>query len=336
MWASIENLNDTYNPRADEAIAAASHILWSLTGRRYSGTRSVVEMYDVRHGLGWIDRYHYFQQQALFQIERRDLFLCTECGYPHRMRLRHQPVQRILSVEINGEVVAPGDYVLLNHSTLGLPFTRLACNALCARVSYVWGVNPPAGGRMAAARLADQLLLAWDNSDDCKLPQRVTNVTRQGVSWTILDPQTFLDDGKTGIYEIDLFLKSINPDKARRPARVFSPDLARASTVVQETIPPMVSITASDLALVSSGDPAWYVAPGSVWPGWEFTPFARINGVVYDSTHFTTNSDGSVTFLLSPGETYALSAGDPFQLLAHSTLGGDDEVVVDGHVRLIS
>jgi hypothetical protein len=32
---------------------------------------------------------------------------------------------------------------------------------------------------------------------------------------------------RTGIYMVDLFLKSTNPDKARAKARVFSPDVPR-------------------------------------------------------------------------------------------------------------
>ena len=64
--------------------------------------------------------------------------------------------------------------------------------------------------------------------DECVLPQRVTPISRQGVSWTLLDPQDFLDNGRTGIYHVDLFLRTVNPDRARLRSRVFSPDLHRA------------------------------------------------------------------------------------------------------------
>lgn len=334
MWASVENLRDSYNPRAPEAIAAASHILWGLSGRKFSGSHNVTEFYDVRHGLGWIDRYHFLQAQALLQVSPNDV-VCTNCGFPHRMRLRHQPVQRVLSVEINGVVVPPSEYALLNHSTLGFPFSQLACVALCARVTYIWGVNPPAGGRAAAAALADQLLLAWDGDDDCKLPQRVTNVTRQGVSWTILDPQDFLDDGRTGIYTIDLFLKTVNPDKARRPARVFSPDLPRAQTIMQETTPPSTTVTLFDLGVLAAGQPAWYVAPPYLWPGAAYTVLAKVNGVEYGPDHFTQTPEGSWTLMLSGAETMTLVEGDPFQILYRLTGGGGDTVVIDGFVRFV-
>ena len=336
MWASSDDLRESlrYDPRADEAITAASQVLWSLSGRKFSGSHNVTEFYDVRHGLGWVDRYNFLRAQALFQVSDRDIVICSNCGYPHRMRLRHQPVQRILAVEINGESVPSSDYVLLNHSTLGLPFNRLACIAMCARVTYIWGVNPPAGGRAATVKLAEQLLFSWTGSDECRLPQRVTNITRQGVSWTILDPQDFLNDGRTGIFEIDLFLKSVNPDHARRPARVFSPDIARASTVTQELPPPHIAVGPNDLGIVAAGDPAWHVTGASSWPGTAFTPYAAINGVVFDATHFTQNTDLSQTFMLASDETMALVDGDSFVLGYHQT-GHPDVVVSTGAVRFV-
>lgn len=335
MWATVDDLRESmrYNERADEALAAASHILWGLSGRKFSGAHNIVEFYDVRHGLGWVDRYNYLQSQALLHA-LPSAVLCSDCGYPHHMRLRHQPVQRILSVELNGTLVPPSDYVLINHSTIGFPFSRMACAAMCARVEYIWGVNPPAGGRMATVKLAEQFLFAWDNSDDCKLPQRVTNVTRQGISWTILDPQDFLNDGRTGIYEIDLFLKTVNPDKTRRPARVFSPDIARGQTVVQEFSAPSVTVGEQDLGIAVAGDPAWFVVRAGLWPGGTYTPYAVINGVTFDSTHFATNTDGSKTLVLSSSETFPLVDGSSFQIKYHPTVGAD-VTIVNGTVRFV-
>lgn len=333
MWATTDDLRESlrYEPRADEAVAAASHILWSLSGRKYSGSHNVVEFYDARNGFGW-NR----QLAALALLPTPSgVVPCTNCGFPHRMRLRHQPVQRVLSVEINGEVVPPSEWALLNHSTLGFPFSRLPCSAVCARVSYIWGVNPPAGGRAACVKLAEQFLFAWAEDDSCRLPTRVTNITRQGVSWTVLDPQDFLNDGRTGIYEIDLFLKSVNPDHARRPARVFSPDIARAQTVVQELAPPVVALGASDLGLVSAGELAWYVTPFALWPLVPYTPVAIVNGVTYGSDHFTTNTDGSCTLVLSATETTTLVDGDTFLVRYHPTGGGSDVTIVSGVVRFV-
>jgi hypothetical protein len=81
---------------------------------------------------------------------------------------------------------------------------------------------------MAARTLAMEFAKLWSGADDCALPERVTSISRQGVTYTVLDSQDFIDDLRTGLYSIDLFLKSTNPDRARAKARVFTPDVPRA------------------------------------------------------------------------------------------------------------
>lgn len=336
MWATTDDLSESvrFDPRADEAIAAASHILWGLSGRKFSGARSVVEFYDSRLGIGMVSgQLGSIQAQAVLQTAP-GAPVCADCGFPHKLRLRHRPIQRILSVQINGTLVSPEDYALINRAYVGFPLSHVACGATCVRVAYIWGVNPPAGGRAACVRMAEQFLLAWNESDECRLPTRVTNVTRQGVSWTILDPQDFLNDGRTGLYEVDLFLKTVNPDKARRPPRVFSPDLPRAQTIIQDITPPSVSLDATDLGLVAPGNPAWFVVQSSLVPVGAHTLYAVINGVTYDATHFATNIDGSVTFVLSGLETSTMVDGDPFLIRSHPNVGSDT-TVVSGSVRLV-
>lgn len=335
MWATTDDLSESvrFDERADEAIGAASHILWALSGRKYSGTRSTVEYYDARQGLGLNPHLGSVQQQAISQTYPSD-YVCLDCGFPHKMRLRHTPVQRVLSVEVNGTLLTPQQYALIDRSSLGFPFGRLGCAASCVRISYIWGVNPPAGGRAACVRMAEQFLLAWNNDDDCRFPARVTNVTRQGVSWTILDPQDFLNDGRTGLYEVDLFLKAVNPDKARRPARVFSPDIPRGQTHIQDITPPNIAVDATDLGLVAPGNPAWYVVPADLIPVGAHTLYAVINGVTFDATHFQTNGDASVTFVLTSAETTTLVDGDSFKIKSHPTVGSDT-TLVSGVVRFV-
>jgi hypothetical protein len=88
---------------------------------------------------------------------------------------------------------------------------------------------------MAARTLAIELAKLWAGDDTCALPERVTSISRQGVTYTVLDNQDFIDDLKTGVYAVDLFLKSSNPDRARAKARVFSPDTPRARRSTPKT-----------------------------------------------------------------------------------------------------
>jgi hypothetical protein len=83
------------------------------------------------------------------------------------------------------------------------------------------------------------------------LPQRVTSISRQGVSYTLLDSQDFIEELKTGIYAVDLFLKSVNPDKARARSRVFSPDVPRARRYTPKT--PKVGTSELDISVPAGG-----------------------------------------------------------------------------------
>jgi hypothetical protein len=133
-------------------------------------------------------------------------------------------------------VLDPADYAVYDYSYIAAPSR---CWRACddVTVSYKFGTRPPALGRIAARALADQYILAMSGSDECALPARVTQVSRQGMSWTLLDPQDFLDKGRTGIYQVDLFLTAVNPDGARLRPRVFSPDLHRARTKRSDPAP---------------------------------------------------------------------------------------------------
>jgi hypothetical protein len=135
--------------------------------------------------------------------------------------------------EMTADETAIYDYSLISAG-------RSGCWSSCddIEVTYTYGAPPPAAGKHAAKVMADQYVLAATGDDACALPQRVTQVSRQGMSWTLLDPQDFLDKGRTGIYQADLFLRAANPSGALLRARVFSPDIPRGKTrrVVQPSV----------------------------------------------------------------------------------------------------
>ena len=142
------------------------------------------------------------------------------------VRLRSKPVQSVASIFSvrSGIEIDAANYDLWEHSFIKFASTLNED----IDVTYSFGKLPPAAGQMAARQLAIQFALLWSgHEDECSLPERVTNVTRQNVSWTILDNQDFIDELKTGIYAVDLFLRAVNPDKARAKSKVFSPDIPR-------------------------------------------------------------------------------------------------------------
>ena len=57
----------------------------------------------------------------------------------------------------------------------------------------------------------------------CRLPTGVTNIARQGVSMTV--NATGFPEGRTGLVEVDAWLRQVNPNAVQQPSRVWSPDL---------------------------------------------------------------------------------------------------------------
>lgn len=137
-----------------------------------------------------------------------------------------RPIIEVHSVTIDGEVVDPADFAVSNRSAIRIAQTVrvpvIRGKRADVEVDYTYGVyDLPEVMERAVAALAAEILAA-DTGSTCRLPERVTNISRQGVSWTLIDPQDFLDSGRTGVYEVDLAIKVMNPSKAKARARIFT------------------------------------------------------------------------------------------------------------------
>jgi len=91
-------------------------------------------------------------------------------------------------------------------------------------ITYLYGKPVPNDGRYAAAKFACQIALNNCGAEGCILPQRLKELTREGITMAFADPLDFLDQGKTGIYEVDLWLQTVNPMRLQRRARMYRPD----------------------------------------------------------------------------------------------------------------
>ena len=179
------------------AISEASWVLWSLTNGKFHGVQCWAEDYRV-----------------------------TGCT----LRLRRGPVEFVYSVETVhdcGKIVEPyTDWCLESANTISLcchhpshsrnqalfmPTTyshgtySCGCATNRVRVTYQIDNNLPPGTQGMVAYLACERSKAAAGKA-CSLPERVTSVTRQGVSWTLLDPQDFLAQGMTGVARLDQWL----------------------------------------------------------------------------------------------------------------------------------
>jgi len=265
LWTNVEDLGNYANSEHSyDAVKTASYLLWAMSGRKYSGTSTVTERYIsafdpyLRVGASTMN---YTPVLVNGQVENMRVnaygryndtdFAGDGTSSNSRLRLRGRKVVKIHTVrDIKGNIVDPTKYYLIEHSVLlGSPGANWSPTNV--EVTYTYGTEPPTAGKIAARALAIELIKLYENDDSCALPQRVTSIARQGVTYTVLDNQEFIDDLKTGLYVVDLFLKTTNPDKARARARVFTPDQPRARRITPK--PYLFTETAFDLKVLPTG-----------------------------------------------------------------------------------
>lgn len=220
--------SDTFDPTGSfttEAVATASFIMYKLSGERYTGVQQATESY----GSGYFNPMKL--QPVLVQGDIKNIPIHEGI---RELRLRNSPVVSIQSVHLGGVLMDPSEYSLRNNAYIvkknSIPWILDPLYDLV--VEYTYGTPIPAAGKHAAIRLANELIYAYNDDPQSALPQRiVTQVTRQGETMTILDPLNFLQVGRTGIYEIDLFLAAVNPNKAKKKSKVFSVDKPRGERI---------------------------------------------------------------------------------------------------------
>lgn len=151
------------------------------------------------------------------------------------------PVYSITEIIVDGIVLSPLDYRVDNRRKLVAQgnFQWPVCQNLSLpagevgtwTVEYQRGLPVPEAGRWASGLLACEFVKACDPAlaGECRLPDNVRSVAREGVSLE-LDPFIVggadgpVEFGRTGIPEVDLWIQSVNPNKLRSRSRAYSPD----------------------------------------------------------------------------------------------------------------
>lgn len=205
----------------DEKLQAASDLLFAMSGRQFNGggcTDTVRPIFPDSCGHAEV-MLPYYPVTAITSVkvrDRSDEAITTLQATDYRLDNK-----RVL-VRLEG---SDGTRKLWPHQDL---YQNESGDGRFFEVTYTYGVAPPQLGVNAAATLACEMYLACDSSaaDKCRLPNKVQSIVRQGVSMELIDPNQFLTEDFTGIYEVDSFLKAYNPKKLRRSASVWSPDLA--------------------------------------------------------------------------------------------------------------
>jgi hypothetical protein len=151
------------------------------------------------------------------------------CDGRHTLRLPGEASGPV-TVRIDGATLDPSAYRLDNASFLtrmdgdvwpmDQNMTLPPTEPNTFEVQYYPGVGPDEQLSYAAGLLALEWVKACAGKD-CRLPSGVTQVTRQGVSFSI--PAGVFDDGLSGIREVDAVTAVYNPNRLRTPPRVLTP-----------------------------------------------------------------------------------------------------------------
>ncbi|HEX5705615.1 MAG TPA: hypothetical protein VFX97_20605 [Pyrinomonadaceae bacterium] len=147
------------------------------------------------------------------------------------------PVAEITEVKVNGLVLDPSAYVMVGQHLARVDGGE--CWPSCQdpavpdtedgtfSVTLQPGRLLPRAGEIAAGALAAEFLKACAGAA-CGLPAQVASLSRQGVDVEFVSPTDVLTDGLTGIRDVDLFVRAVNPSGLQRRSRVLSPDLPKA------------------------------------------------------------------------------------------------------------
>lgn len=252
LWVTVADLGPDWETSdyAQEAVRSASYVMWALSGRKYTGLTTVTERY-VRFAP--LINTRLLQEAAIVNSRINKSLELVEpwVSAETRIRLRGQPVREIKTIRnVGGDIVNQDRYYLVDHSTVQFSEGALIVPA-DIEISYSYGAEPPVLGKMAARRVAIEFIKLWTGDSDCALPERITSVSRQGVTYTVLDSQDFLQEMRMGIYEIDLFLKTNNPNKAQKRSKVFSPDIPRARRYTPEKL--NLPVSEKDIVVSKNG-----------------------------------------------------------------------------------
>ncbi len=251
-WIDVDDCElcgaDSFPPgRLERAILAASELLFSSTCKQFTGilqdsirpsmaasgafggfTRDFPILADgsrwVPFGLGELPGLVFGCGCGSFEF--------TGCRLHSAVYLPGVPVIEVTSVKVDGEEIT--DWTLVDNRAVwrneGAWFPCCADPTIPLTddgsfgIDYTYGVLPNAAGLLACEVLACELARSWGGDcDDCRLPRRLTSIVREGMSVSILDPFQFLDQGRFGLWETDVFVSQFDCKAgAERPASVLS------------------------------------------------------------------------------------------------------------------
>lgn len=248
------------------AVEIATDMLWRRTAGRYGLCPELIRpcrraCSPDRHGTGWLWDPHQTGALNPYLDERGKWFNfgCScprpdcSCKAPCIIRLPG-PVNSVVEVRVDGVVLPPDEYVLSTRRRDHADLIRKGglegeCWPTCQdlekditepgtfSVLYLRGKAVPAAGMRALGSLANEIYKQCTGARGCRLPERVQTVTREGVTYEMFDPGEWLEQGLTGLRDVDAWIRAVNPHQHTQPSAVFSLDLDPAPWAERKDTP---------------------------------------------------------------------------------------------------
>lgn len=224
------------------ATEYASLILWSSTGRQYGQCSITVRPCGLGSpcsdgtldwggwtfsGGGWVP---YLFNGQWFNCGCGGACSCD----PRCQVLLPGPITAVTNVSIGGVTINPSAYRVDDRRWLVR--TDGDCWPECVdmdtddgpnvfTVTYARGEPLPATLTVAAGTLACEYIKACSGDRSCRLPSRVQELARNGITVSFVDVDDLLDKGLTGITEVDQVIRALNPTRLPYRLRVRTPDI---------------------------------------------------------------------------------------------------------------
>lgn len=231
------------------ALQYATTVMWAATGRQYGLCE--IDVRPCRRACetcpaGWVGSVSGWQPY-IFSGVWRNCWCgtgagCSTCRAACQVWLPG-PVASIVEVSIAGETVDPDTYSLQLADgvywlvRLHTGDTTNECWPDLQNFDHplgeddTWSVTYLKGRAVptVAINAAGTLAVEWARSctgATCRLPSRIQNLTRQGISVSMASVDTLLDRGLTGLPDVDQVIVALNPHGLKGRPRLASVEVA--------------------------------------------------------------------------------------------------------------
>lgn len=244
------------DPEVQVAITAAQEWLWAKSGRQFGvceiTVRPTSEQFIACDTPWWGNRLRHYGGMFISSTGYNfwngmwcgchvgdNYVQASSCGSTPAISLGYAPIQEVTAVTIDGVVLDPalytvvdGEYLLRTDGQLWpccqqrqLPLGQPGTWSVALR----YGPPVPALGNLATRALA-RFLLSLCPDGNCSVASQATSLTRQGMVVEMADPALVFTDGHTGIPEVNAFVDAYNPNQLQQRSVAVIPGMTPYST----------------------------------------------------------------------------------------------------------